>query len=90
MKLTKKLIIAFLMILFVPVGMIWLSYFILNNYQTKLLYKASGEYNSQADRGVLWKDKDINIDWGIDFEPILSEKDKVHPTLKKVNKKELI
>lgn len=38
----------------------------------------------------LWCDKDINIDWEIDFEPILSEKDKVQPLLKDINKKELI
>ena len=43
--------------------------------EVELLYKASGEYNPQADRGILWSDKDIAIDWGIDFEPILSEKD---------------
>ena len=57
--------------------------------EVELLYKASGEYNPQADRGVLWNDKDINIDWNIDFEPLLSEKDKVQPTLKEMNKKEL-
>ena len=57
--------------------------------EVELLYKASGEYNPQADRGVLWNDKDINIDWNIDFEPLLSEKDKVQPTLKEINKKEL-
>ena len=58
--------------------------------EAELLYKASGEYAPQADRGVLWCDKDINIDWEIDFEPILSEKDKVQPLLKDINKKELI
>ena len=29
-------------------------------------------------------DKDINIDWGIDFDPILSEKDQKQPTLKEI------
>ncbi len=57
--------------------------------EVELLYKASGEYNPQADRGVIWNDKDINIDWNIDFEPLLSEKDKVQPTLKEINKEEL-
>lgn len=47
----------------------------------ELIYKASGEYAPQADSGILWSDKDINIDWEIDFEPILSEKDKVQQTL---------
>lgn len=50
----------------------------------ELLYKVSGEYNPQAERGLLWCDKDINIDWEIDFEPILSDKDKNQQELRKV------
>lgn len=50
----------------------------------ELVYKASGEYAPQADSGILWCDKDINIDWEIDFEPILSEKDKNQPLLKEL------
>lgn len=52
----------------------------------ELLYKTSGEYSPQADRGLIWNDKDINIDWGIDFVPVLSEKDKAQPTLREVFK----
>ena len=48
--------------------------------EVELLYKASGEYCPEADCGILWNDKDINIDWEIDFEPILSDKDKVQKT----------
>lgn len=55
----------------------------------ELLYKTSGEYNPQADRGVLWSDPDINIDWETDFEPVLSEKDKLQPLLKSIKKEEL-
>ena len=58
--------------------------------EVEILYKASGEYNPAADRGILWCDEDINIDWEIDFEPILSEKDKVQPRLKDINKGEII
>ena len=47
-------------------------------------YKASGEYNPEADRGILWSDNQINIDWGIDFEPILSQKDSTQPLLKEI------
>ena len=57
--------------------------------EVEILYKASGEYNPQADRGILWCDKDIDIDWGIDFEPILSEKDKIQPRLKEINREEI-
>lgn len=56
----------------------------------EILYKADNEYAPQSDRGILWCDKDLNIDWEIDFEPILSEKDKNQPTLKEINKKEII
>ena len=74
--------------LYIPVG--FAHGFVVLSDEAELLYKASGEYASQADRGVLWNDKDINIDWEIDFEPILSEKDKIQPKLKEINKEELI
>ena len=73
--------------LFIPEG--FAHGFVALTDEVELLYKASGEYNPQADRGLLWNDKDINIDWNIDFEPLLSEKDKVQPTLKEINLKEL-
>lgn len=66
--------------LFIPVG--FAHGFVVLSDEAELLYKASGEYAPQADSGILWNDKDINIDWNIDFEPILSEKDKVQQTLK--------
>ena len=55
----------------------------------EILYKTSGEYAPQADRGIIWNDKEINIDWGIDFEPILSDKDKYQSELSEINKEEL-
>ena len=70
--------------LFIPEG--FAHGFVVLSEEAELLYKASGEYNAQADRGVLWCDEDINIDWEIDFEPILSEKDKAQPRLKEINK----
>lgn len=73
---------------FIPEG--FAHGFVVLSDEAELLYKASGEYAPSADRGVLWSDKDINIDWGIDFEPILSEKDKVQPRLCEINKEELI
>jgi len=73
--------------LFIPEG--FAHGFVVLSDKAELLYKASGEYNPLADRGVLWNDKDINIDWEIDFEPILSDKDKVQPTLKEINLGEL-
>jgi dTDP-4-dehydrorhamnose 3,5-epimerase len=74
--------------LFIPEG--FAHGFVVLSDVAELLYKASGEYAPQADRGVLWSDKDINIDWEIDFEPVLSEKDKIQPKLSEINKEELI
>lgn len=65
--------------LFIPEG--FAHGFVALSDEVELLYKASGEYCTEADCGILWNDKDINIDWEIDFEPILSDKDKVQKTL---------
>lgn len=74
--------------LYIPEG--FAHGFVVLSEEAELCYKASGEYNKDADRGVLWNDKNININWEIDFEPILSDKDKVQPTLKEINKEELL
>ena len=68
--------------LFIPEG--FAHGFVVLSDEAELLYKASGEYCPEADRGILWSDKDINIDWEIDFEPVLSEKDRNQPSLKEV------
>ena len=70
--------------LFIPEG--FAHGFVVLSEEAELIYKASGEYCPQADCGIIWNDKDINIDWEIDFEPILSEKDKVQKTLKEITK----
>ena len=49
-----------------------------------LNYKTNAEYNKNADSGIFWADKDLNIDWGIDFDPIISNKDKQLPSFKEV------
>ena len=68
--------------LFIPAG--FAHGFVVLSDEAELLYKASGEYNPAADSGVLWNDPDINIDWEIDFEPILSDKDKVQSRLREL------
>ncbi len=56
--------------------------FVILSDTAEICYKTQGEYNLQTDCGVFWADKDLAIDWGIDFEPILSEKDKKQQSLK--------
>lgn len=74
--------------LFIPDG--FAHGFVVLSEEAELLYKTSGEYAPQADRGILWNDKDININWEIDFEPVLSEKDKNQPLFANIDKEELL
>ncbi|BFH71110.1 dTDP-4-dehydrorhamnose 3,5-epimerase [Paenibacillus dendritiformis] len=48
---------------------------------TQVLYKVDEYYSPEHDRGILWNDPALNIDWPTS-NPILSDKDKIHPTLK--------
>lgn len=45
-----------------------------------LIYKATNYYKPETDRGIIWNDPKIGIEWPI-MEPILSAKDKQLPTL---------
>ena len=48
---------------------------------TQVLYKVDEYYSPEHDRGILWNDPELLIDWPI-TKPILSEKDNKHPLLK--------
>lgn len=74
--------------LYIPKG--FAHGFVVLTDTAELCYKASGEYNAEADGGVLWNDSDINIDWEIDFEPVLSKKDLELPSLKDLMKEDLL
>lgn len=73
--------------LFIPEG--FAHGFVVLSDEAELLYKASGEYSPANDRGIKWDDKDISINWGIDFEPLVSEKDAKQPYLKNIKEEEL-
>lgn len=47
-------------------------------------YKLTDFYHPEDEGGILWNDPEIGVSWPVEkgLEPILSEKDKVHPTLK--------
>ncbi|WP_289043751.1 dTDP-4-dehydrorhamnose 3,5-epimerase [uncultured Olleya sp.] len=50
-------------------------------------YKCDNIYNKASENGVIYNDKDLNIDWNLDPEQfIISEKDKVLPTIKELFK----
>ncbi len=46
------------------------------------LYKTTDYYAPEYERSLLWNDPELDIDWQISGEPILSTKDKSAPTLK--------
>ena len=48
----------------------------------EVLYKTTDYYAPQYERCVLWNDPDINIDWPLMAEPMLSAKDQAGQTLK--------
>ncbi len=74
--------------LYIPKG--FAHGFVVLSEEAELIYKASSEYSKECDRGVRWNDSDIEVDWGIDFAPILSEKDKNQPFLKDIDYKEIL
>jgi dTDP-4-dehydrorhamnose 3,5-epimerase len=48
---------------------------------TEVLYKTTQEYAPELDRGIIWNDSDIGIDWPVK-EPLISPKDERLPSFK--------
>ena len=59
--------------LFIPVG--FAHGFVVISDEAEINYKVSKEYQPNSEGSIIWNDKTLNINWGIDFAPILSEKD---------------
>lgn len=45
-------------------------------------YKVDELYSPACDRGIIWSDPEIGIEWPIEIVPVLSEKDEKAPLLK--------
>lgn len=54
----------------------------------EFLYKCSDFYFPQQERGVLWNDVELGIDWKVG-SPVLSEKDQRHLPLSKISLSDL-
>jgi dTDP-4-dehydrorhamnose 3,5-epimerase len=48
---------------------------------TVFSYKCTNVYSKEHDRGILWNDPSLGIDWPISDGVVLSEKDMKHPAL---------
>jgi len=46
----------------------------------EIVYKVDNVYSPQHERGIIWNDKELNIEWPV-HDPILSEKDRSNLTL---------
>ena len=46
-----------------------------------VFYKVNNEYSPENDRGIIWNDPDVGVDWPID-NPVLSDKDQKQPSFK--------
>ena len=65
--------------LFVPRGMA--HGFLTLEENTIFAYKCDNFYHKASERGIIYNDPTINIDWGVrEEELVLSEKDKVFPS----------
>ena len=46
-----------------------------------IVYQVTAEYAAAHDRGILWNDPEIGIDWPLEGAPLLSPKDERQPRL---------
>jgi dTDP-4-dehydrorhamnose 3,5-epimerase len=70
--------------LFVPRG--FAHGFIVLSETAVFFYKCDNYYNKASERGIIFNDKDLAIDWQLpDTNLILSEKDQVLPTFQEVS-----
>ena len=48
----------------------------------EVVYKVTAYYSAAHDRSIRWNDLDIGIEWPLDIEPVLSDKDARAPFLR--------
>ena len=67
--------------LFIPHG--FAHGFVVLSDEAIFQYKCDNFYHKESEGAIAWNDPEINIDWSIPFDDvILSDKDKVNPSLK--------
>ena len=63
--------------------------FVVLSDEAEFVYKCTNFYDPSSEAGLMWNDPDIGIEWPIkeDMEILLSDKDKKHPSLKRIYKR---
>ena len=67
--------------LYVPLG--FAHGFCVVSESVEFLYKCSDYYSPENERGIMWNDPDLAIDWPIE-NPIISEKDNMYPRFSEI------
>lgn len=71
--------------IFVPVG--FAHGFLTLEADTEVLYKVTNYYSPAHDKGLLWNDPALGIDWGIAPDAaFVSDKDRVQPTFAELSR----
>lgn len=65
--------------LFIPAG--FAHGFCVLSEVAELEYQCSDVYDAESERGLRWDDPDLAIDWPLTTSPIVSERDRKHPSL---------
>jgi dTDP-4-dehydrorhamnose 3,5-epimerase len=67
--------------MFVPVG--FAHGFVTLEPETEVIYKVTTPYSPADERGILWNDPAIGVNWGVsDADATLSDRDRKHPLLR--------
>jgi len=66
--------------IFIPAGY-GNSYFVMSD-EADYTYLTDREWEPNKERGILWNDPDLKIEWKLEGTPILSEKDQQNPVAK--------
>lgn len=67
--------------LFIPAG--FAHGFCVLSEIAEIEYQCSDIYDRSGERGVMWNDSDLDIEWPI-LDPLLSERDQYHPSLRAI------